>query len=296
MKALHAFEAAARHGSFSAAAAELSLTPGAIGYQVRQLETSLSVKLFDRRTRQVMLTAKGERLYHTAHRLFRELDDEIQRISPQQNPNLLTIGVTTYFVTRWLSQRLGHFMNEQPEITLRLQHSVNDPDFAVEEVDLAIRWGDGQWPGSDSELLVRLPMIAVCSPRLLEGELAIRQPRDILGHTLLHDQAGTDRWCEWFRQAGLDPEQAVDGPVIADPNVRVQSAIDGHGLVLVSSPLVQGEMQAGVLVEAFDNKLENLGYYLVFNQRAQQNRSFVLFRQWLRAQMDTWIEELDNTE
>ena len=158
MKALHAFEAAARHTSFTDAAAELSLTPGAIGYQVRQLEASLEVALFDRRTRQVVLTAAGEKLFRSAHHLFRELDAEIRQISPQANPNLLTVGVTTYFVTRWLSQRLGHFMNEYPEVTLRLQHSVNDPDFTVEEVDLAIRWGDGLWPGSQSELLI------VCAP------------------------------------------------------------------------------------------------------------------------------------
>ena len=150
MKALHAFEAAARHRSFTEAATEPSLTPGAVGYRIRQLESGLGINLFDRRTRQVVLTTAGESLSRTTHRLFRELDDEIRRIAPRQNRNLLTIGVTTYFVTRWLSQRLGIFINDHPEITLRLQHSVNDPDFTVDEVDLAIRWGDDQWPDSSS--------------------------------------------------------------------------------------------------------------------------------------------------
>ena len=292
MKALHAFESAARHGSFTEAAAELSLTPGAVGYQVRQLESSLGIALFNRRTRQIVLTAAGESLFRTAHRLFREFDDEIRRISPRKNRNLLTVGVTTYFVTRWLSQRLGSFMNEHPEITLRLQHSVNDPDFTVEEVDLAIRWGDGRWPGSQSDLLIEMPMIVVCSPSLLEGNSAIRQPRDMLGHTLLHDQAGTDRWPEWLRRAGLDPAHSTDGPVIVDPNVRVQSAVDGHGLVLASSPLIQAEIDAGDLVEPFDIRLQDLGYYLVYRQHSEQHLAFRLFRQWLRTQIEIYAEKL----
>ena len=131
LKALRAFEAAARHSSFTRAAMELSLTQGAISYQVRHLEADLGIALFKRSARQVSLTAEGQSLYRTTHRLFRELEDEIHHIAPGQDQLILTVSVSTYFVTRWLSQRLGNFLNRHPEITLRLQHSVNDPDFTV---------------------------------------------------------------------------------------------------------------------------------------------------------------------
>ncbi|MYH89595.1 MAG: hypothetical protein F4128_01905 [Gammaproteobacteria bacterium] len=112
------------------------------------------------------------------------------------------------------------------------------------------------------------------------------------GFLQLRDQAGTDRWPEWLWRAGLDPAHATDGPVIVDPNVRVQSAVDGHGLVLVSSPLIQAEIDAGDLVEPFDIRLQDLGYYLIYRQHSEQHLAFRLFRQWLRTQIDIYTEEL----
>ncbi len=168
LKALHAFEAAARHCSFNAAAAEISLSPGAIGYQVKQLETSLNISLFFRRTRQLELTGEGKQLYKAINHLFRELDDEVTKILPNKQKSHLTVSVSTYFVTRWLSPRLGKFLNNHTDITFRLQHAVNNPDFTLDDVDLAIRWGDGNMPQSQSELLIEMPMIAVCAPALLD--------------------------------------------------------------------------------------------------------------------------------
>ena len=284
LKSLLAFEAAARHRSFSLAANELALTPGAISYQVKQLEASLGVALFHRRTRRVDLTAAGQRLYHAAHRLLRELDDEIRQIAPARQASLLTVAVSTYFVTRWLSPRLGAFLNACPQVTVRLQHAVNDPDFAVDEVDLAIRWGDGRWQDCASELLVELPMIAVCAPALLDGERGLRQPRDLRHQTLLLDQPGIDRWPEGLRAAGIESARADEGTVIVDPNVRVQSAIDGHGVVL-ANPLVQPDIDAGRLVEPFDVRLDGYGYHLIFNRTAASREPVRLFRDWLMSQV-----------
>ncbi len=289
LKALHAFEAAARHCSFNAAAAELSVSQGAISYQVKQLETSLGIMLFHRRTRQVELTDAGLRLYHTVHRLFQELDDELGQILRRKNETSLTVSVSTYFVTRWLSPRLGKFLNAHSDITVRLQHSVNDPDFTVEDVDLAIRWGDGRWPNSQSEPLIEMPMIAVCAPSLLVGDSGIRQPADLIHHTLLYDQPGIDRWPEWLRMAGLDPAETPPGPVIVDPNVRVQSAIDGHGVVL-GNPLLLADIESGRLSEPFDIRLEGYGYHMVFNQNAVYNEPLKLFHGWLHDEATQYIE------
>ena len=292
LKALRAFEAAARHLSFTDASKELSLTQGAISYQIRQLESKLSVALFRRRARQVDLTPAGRSLFHTIHRLFRELEDEIHRIAPGKDQLILTVSVSTYFVTRWLSQRLGNFLNNHPQITVRLQHSVNDPDFAVEEVDLAIRWGEGSWPGTESELLISSPMIAVCSPGLVNGENSIGNLEDLRQQTFLHDQEGTDSWCDWLNKAGLADLGSGPGPVIVDPNVRVQSAIDGQGLVLANR-LLDEDIVQGRLVAPFDIQLEGFGFYLVYMPGATRRDTFQLFRRWLLSEAGFFDSGID---
>jgi LysR family glycine cleavage system transcriptional activator len=279
LKALHTFEAAARHGSFVAAAQELAVSPGAVSYQVKQLEEALSTPLFDRKTRQVVLTSSGEALFRTVHRQFQELDSTIARFAPERSARALTVSVSTYFVTRWLSQRMGRFLTAHPNIVIRLQHSVNDPDFRLEDTDVAIRWGDGNWPNCHSELLLPLPMIAVCAPSLLHGGMAIKHVSDLQHVPLLRDQGLIDRWGEWLVQAGA-PDVKIDGPVIVDPNVRVQSAIDGLGIVL-ANPLIQNLIDDRRLCEPFDTRLDGYAYYLVYTDRVASSPAFNSFRTWL---------------
>ena len=259
---------------------ELSLTQGAISYQVRQLEAELGIALFKRSARQVSLTAEGQSLYRTTHRLLRELEDEIHHIAPGQDQLILTVSVSTFFVTRWLSKRLGNFLNSYPEITLRLQHSVNDPDFAVEDVDLAIRWGKSDGPGSESELLIPSPMFAACSPKLIKGDSPAARLKELREQTFLHDQESNDGWREWLRLAGLGDLDAGVGPVIIDPNVRVQSAVDGHGLVLANN-LLNEDITAGRLTKPFEIQLEGYGFYLLYTPAVKRLRAFQLFRKWL---------------
>ena len=280
LKALRAFEAAARNSSFTEAAKELSLTQGAISYQVRQLESSLDFTLFQRSARQVNLTNAGQSLFRITHRFFRELEDEIHNIAPGKDQLILTVSVSTYFVTRWLSKRLGKFLNNPPEITIRLQHSVNDPGFAVEDVDLAIRWGDGNWSQSVSEMLIPSPMIAVCSPGLTSAGGGLKRIEDLRQQTFLHDQEGNDSWREWLTRAGLDELEAGPGPVIVDPNVRVQSAIDGQGLVLASILLID-DINSGQLVEPFNIRLEGYGFHLLYSESTKRRNAFSRFRTWL---------------
>jgi len=281
LKALPAFESAARLGSFNAAAVELSVSPGAISYQVKQLESSLGVALFHRRTRLVELTVAGRRLHHTVRQLFQSLDDDIAQIRGDSQDTPLTVSVSTYFVTRWLSPRMGKFLNAHPDTTIRLQHSVNNPEFTVDDVDIAIRWGDGNWPNSQSQLLFELPMIAVCAPSLTKGKTGLRQPSDLRKHTLLHDQPGMTQWSEWLKFAGVEPWQPLPGPVIVDPNVRVQSAIDGQGVVL-ANPLLQPEIELGHLVEPFDVRLDSYGYYLMVGRDALSRENVRRFMDWIR--------------
>jgi LysR family glycine cleavage system transcriptional activator len=287
LKALYAFEAAARHLSFRDGAAELSLTQGAVSYQVKQLESSLGVALFHRRTRQVVLTEAGQQLYRFTHRIFRELEAEVRSLSPGIQTTALTVSVSTYLVTRWLSPRLGRFLQAHPDITVRLQHSVNDPEFTIHDVDLGIRWGDGKWQNWRSEPLMEMPMVMVCAPRLLAGDGAGPQPREILRHTLLRDQAGVDYWSEWLRVANLDSAAPHYGHIIRDPNVRIQSAIDGHGLVLANL-LVEPEITAGHLVEPWEYRLNGYGYHIIHGKRTVDGSPADSFRRWLHSEAKQW--------
>ena len=290
LKALHAFESAARHCSFTRAAAELSLSQGAISYQVKQLEAGLGAPLFHRHTRRVELTRAGRSLFRAVNRIFHDLEDEISTIFPQPADARLSVAVSTYFVTRWLSPRLGKFLNSHHGFTLQIQHSVNDPNFSLEDIDLAIRWGDGRFPGSESELLLEMPMFAVCAPALIERAGGLNRPQDLLQQTLLRDQEDIDYWPEWLRTAGLTATEFADTPVIVDPNVRVQAAVDGHGLVL-ANPLVQAEIDAGWLVEPFDVRLQGYGYYLIWSRQTVQGEALQLFRRWLRGEVANFLEQ-----
>ncbi|MFK7854628.1 MAG: LysR substrate-binding domain-containing protein [Granulosicoccus sp.] len=283
LKALRAFEAAARHSSFSAAAEELAVSPGAISYQIKQLESNLETLLFQRRIRQVKLTAAGEQFFSTVHRQFRELDATIAQISPAQPSSTLTVSVSTYFVTRWLSSRLGHFLSAHPDITVRLQHSVNDPDFVMEKTDIAIKWGNGNWPNSQSELLIEMPMIAVCSPKLKHVGAGLNTVADLQRHHLLRDQEGTDYWAEWLQLANAENVLA-SGAVIVDPNVRVQAAIDAQGVIL-ANPLLRSTIESGQLYEPFSIRLNGYGYYLVCTHQAGENKIYNIFRNWLMEEV-----------
>ncbi len=281
--ALRAFEAAARHSGFALAAEELAVSPGAISYHVKQLEDALGTPLFQRRIRQVVLTEAGKQLFQALHRQFNDLDAVITQMTARQSNTPLTVSVSTYFVTRWLSPRLGHFLNAHPDITVQLQHSVNDPDFTVEKSDIAIRWGKGDANGCHSELLIALPMIAVCSPTLLQATPPLNSVSDLRHHQLLRDQVGVDYWSEWLALAGAN-DITPKGPVIVDPNVRVQSAIDAQGIAL-ANPLLQSTIDEGLLCEPFDVRLEGYGYYIVFSELATKRRHFALFRDWLKHEV-----------
>ena len=293
LKSLLAFEAAARHLSFTDAANELSVTQGAISYQVKQLESHLGIKLFQRKVRQIELTTEGFRLFETTQQMLQKLKDEINVIAPNtdRKQQILTISVSTFFATRWLSRRLGEFLNQYPETTLRLQHSVNDPDFMLDDVDMAIRWGNGDFPKCHAELLLPMPMQAYCSPKLVTGKSAIKTLSDLNNQTFLKDQASNDYWKEWLNKAGMTNIDLSDGPVIVDPNVRIQSAIDGHGLLL-ANPLLQDECKRGDLVELFNEiQLDDLGFYLIYKEhiyKEQSNQSTMLsqFNHWLLNQVD----------
>jgi LysR family glycine cleavage system transcriptional activator len=284
LNSLRAFEVAARQLSFTKAAEELYITQGAVSYQIRELESRLGLALFKREIRKVSLTDAGERLYKVTRRALIDIDSEIEALTANTNTSPLTVAVSTYVTTRWLSRRLTTFLNAHPDTALQLQHGVNTPDFKVGMYDLAIRWGKAPWAGAQSCELLKMPMMPVCSPALLEGAAdLIGHPENLRYFTLLHDQKNVDLWPIWLKQADVSQESIRSGRIIADPMVRVQAALDGQGVMLADG-LVAAELACGDLITPFNINLEGYGYHLLWDHNVTLNPITQSFLDWIIAQ------------
>lgn len=287
LRALQIFESAARHLSFTKASVELCVTQGAVSSQVRKLEQELGVRLFTRSTRQVILTERGALLARACRRGFEGIRTEIEFITERSVSNTITIAVSTYVTTRWLSRHLVDFLEESPESTIRFQHTVNATDFEMDGVDLAIRLGKGVWSGFRSERLFAMDRRLMCSPHLLKGDKGMRTLGDLSAYTLLRDMPSIDMWDEWLDFAGLDPRRFSKSIAFSDPVVRVQAAVDGRGLVLADD-FCREELALGRLVEPFDIRLPGYGYYLLRPEEREDRKIVRKFRDWImdRAAQD----------
>jgi DNA-binding transcriptional LysR family regulator len=289
LDALKVFESAARQLSFSQAAQELCLTRGAISYQIRRLEEELDCALFRRAVRQVYLTDAGQQLLQTVQRLFSDLTQTIAQIKPGDSGNDALIGVTTYVALRWLSPRISAFSELNPEISILLQHSVNDENFKIQDVDFAIRWC--QMTGQVTRtrpLELPMPLFPVCSPRLLErrgatptaGSLEVddltRSPLD--STPLLCEERTLDLWSLWYE--GRKPPMRNPRRIIADANVRTQAAIDGLGWTMADA-LMQRELDNGLLVAPFEHRLEGYGYAVQVAPARYVSQNAIALRNWL---------------
>src|ERR687897_1801794 len=205
LNALKAFEAAARHESFTRAAEELFVTQGAVSHQVKALETELGLKLFTRERQRLIITEQGREYLAVLRDAFDRIALGTERLKQRQTSGVLTVSTSPDFAAKWLVNRLGHFSEAHPEIDLRVSATMHHVDFAREEVDLAVRHGDGNWAGLDVVRLCSEQLFAVCSPKLLAGRRRIKDPSDVLRFPLLHLDDRTD-WTKWLEAAGgVDP-------------------------------------------------------------------------------------------
>ncbi len=289
LDALKVFESAARQLSFTLAAQELCITKGAVSYQIKKLEESLDCELFERSIRQVFLTNAGQQLLQATQHLFAGLTQTLGRIKPVDSNYDVHVGVTTYVALRWLSPRVAKFFEQNPDVSIVLQHSVNSEDFKLQDVDIAIRWCpcDGT---SDRSRLKEMPMslYPVCSPKLLE-RLNVEHEANLLDRAqlalspfdsipLLCEDRALDLWQKWYGEQAIP----LSNPrrIIADSNVRTQAAIDGQGWTLADA-LMEPELQSGVLVSPFRHRLEGYGYALVASPGRYLNNKVSALRGWL---------------
>ncbi|MEX0759283.1 MAG: LysR family transcriptional regulator, partial [Tistlia sp.] len=197
LNALRAFEAGARHLSFTKAAEELSVTQTAVSHQVRLLEEHLQARLFRRLTRKIELTAEGRRLLPGLSEGFDRLAEAVAAVEQRGEERCLTVSVTPSFGSKWLVGRLPRFWRSHADIDLRLHHTMDLVQFGRDEVDMAVRYGNGNWPGLTAECLLSVDLVPVCSPLLLERGPRLETPADLAGHVLLHED-DYEEWSQWL--------------------------------------------------------------------------------------------------
>jgi len=282
LSSLRAFEAAARHGSFVRAAAELNVTPSAISHQMRLLEAWLDVPLFHRRARPPKLTDVGQRFFHSLERAFDLLSAATNETKAAPTRSFLTVATMDSFAANWFVTRLHRFRQVDPALDVRITVDDRMVDFAKDEVDVAIRYGRGRWPGTEAELLFEDEIFVVCSPALMTGHHPLDRLDNLRFHTLLHDNTRTG-WAEWLRNVELDDViDASNGPSFGRSYLAIQAAVNREGVALASGPLVTDALNNGQLVRPFDTKLvARDAYFLVYPSRTPLPPKVASFRRWL---------------
>lgn len=281
LNALRAFEAAARHLSFTKGAKDLNVTQGAVSHQVKALEGQLGVKLFHRLHQGLMLTRSGQAYLPVVREAFDRLAAGTEQLLDRENAGVLTVSVSPNFASKWLIHRLGDFSARHPEIDLRIRASMRHTDFAREDVDLVVRHGDGHWPGLDVVRLAAEEVFPVCSPRLVDGPTPLRVPDDLRHHVLLHDLS-RGGWPAWLAAAGVSDIDCARGPVFNQTSMAIDAAVEGQGVALARSVLAAADLLAGRLVQPFDVTVPaDFAYYIVCPKVTAERPKISTFRDWL---------------
>ncbi|MGH7098853.1 MAG: transcriptional regulator GcvA [Stellaceae bacterium] len=287
LSALRAFEAAARHLSFSEAALELNVTPAAISHQIHALEADLGVALFHRRNRAIALTPSARVLLPGLSEAFSGIRTAVRRLRAHNDTGTLNVTASPSFAAKWLVLRLHRFQAGHPEIDVRISATDEVVDLAQGDFDLAIRYGAGRYPGLLVELLLHNEVFPACSPHLIETGPSLRTPEDLRHHALIYDQA-IDRdplaptWPMWLKAAGVKDVPAAAGLSFSASHLALDAAIAGHGVVLAYSSIAAADLAAGRLVRLFSLALPDLfSYFIVTAPGALERHKVRAFRDWL---------------
>jgi LysR family glycine cleavage system transcriptional activator len=281
LNALKAFEAAARHESFTKAAEELCVTQGAVSHQVKALEAALGLKLFSRERQRLVITEAGHDYLAVLRDAFDRIALGTARVVQRQSSGMLTVSTSPDFAAKWLVNRLGRFAEAHPGIDLRIAATPDHVDFAREEVDLAVRHGDGSWPGLEVVRLCSEELFPVCSPKLTAGRNRLRKPADLLRVPLLRLD-GRSEWPRWLEAAGV-PEAPVSlGPVMNRASMVIDAAIDGQGVALARTTLAAFDLLNGRLVRPFGTALRlRKSYWIVCPKATAALPKIQVFTRWL---------------
>ena len=292
LSALRAFEAAARHMSFSKAADELHVTPAAVSHQIHALEQDLGVRLFHRMNRSIELTASARVLLPGLTEAFAGIQSSVRRLQAHNDTGTLTVTASPSFTAKWLVLRLHRFQEQCPEIDVRISATDAVVDLTKGDYDIAIRYGAGRYPRLEVELLLKNEVFPACSPQLLATGPPLRTPQDLPAHALIHDQAVerdplAPTWRMWLKAAGVNHVPAATGLSFNNMHLALDAAIAGHGVVLAQSTIAAADLAAGRLVRLFSLALPDpFAFYIVTAPGALERPKVRAFRDWLRCAAD----------
>lgn len=280
--ALRAFESAARLLNFTQTAAELNLTQGAVSHQIHALENLLSARLFERQARGLTLTEAGRRYLPYAREALERLAAGAAALGAGGRSQVLTVTLSPNFASKWLVPRLGDFLAAHPTLDLRISASRRHVDFAVDDIDLAVRHGVGDWPHLHVTRLCPEWVFPVCSPGYLAAH-PIAVPADLAAASLLHDRE-REHWRQWLAAFGVPLEQP-QGPVFSDTSLAIDAAVSGQGVALARSALAALDLAQGRLVRPLAEALPAPFAYWIVCPRGSAERPLIrLFRDWLLQQ------------
>jgi LysR family glycine cleavage system transcriptional activator len=284
MSAVRVFEAAARHQSFTRAAEELGMTQAAVSYQIKMLEDRIGAPLFIRLPRQVTLTAKGRQLAPAVTEAFETLRNAFAGVEAMVQ-SVLSISTLTTFASNWLVPRLGRFQQLHPNIAVQINVSGQVVEFGQTDFDLAIRSGNGDWPGVEAHLLFPNLFTPVCSPDLIRG-VTLKEPSDILRFPII--SPNDPWWQDWFLAAGVqdfDPSQRPDNYLGAQ-QFEGMAAMAGQGFALINPYFFPGDLATGRLVQPFDLlATSERGYWLVYPKARRRSAKIEAFRDWVLSEV-----------
>ncbi len=295
LNALRAFEASARHQSFSAAAVELNVTPAAVGQLVRSLEDWLGIPLFNRSTggkTRLVPTEAALSALPDIRAGFDRLTIGLEKLKTNSSNGVLTVAISPAFAAKWLLPRIDKFQTAYPDMDVRLDTNLKPVDFITNGIDIGVRYGNGSWPGLMSEKFMDEEIFPVCSPMFLEENKLLPQDINNLAELpLIHDltmdsHSNFTTWDIWLKKNEIPFESTRRSLKINNSAAVLQSAIDGHGIALARSVLAHDDLKAGRLIRLFPEikTTSALAYYIVFREDCRTRPKLIAFRDWLMGE------------
>lgn len=299
LNALRAFEATARHLSFTRAAEELHVTPAALSHQIKGLEEFLGVKLFLRKPRAIEMTDAGRTLYPGIHAAFGQMRQAVQSLDRVRNDRVLVVSAPPGFTAKWLAPRLHRFISMYPDIDARISSTSVLADFMADGVDVVLRNAASAPADMHVEKLVDIHILPVASPRFLEEVGGIKKPADLLRAPLIHDESiaslpNVPYWAEWFAKHGVEAADLSRGLRFNSADHALEAAVEGAGVALTYRTLAYDDLRIGRLIAPVGGIMPTgRSFYLACEQGSQDRPKVEAFREWVRAEFDQMVVDCE---
>jgi LysR family glycine cleavage system transcriptional activator len=292
LQTVKAFDSAARHQSFSKAAADLGLTPGAVSHHMKNLEERLRVKLFKRCGRGIALTEAGQALHMKVKQGLALVEQAFEDAHHRKLFRTMSISTLPSFAEWWLIPRLGQYLKNRNNVDISLRTSLDLVDFARDSVDVAVRYGSGDWDGVERIKLKNEFLFPVCSPDFLGGKLPHTAKELAKSQLLRHSR---QPWTPWFQAAGLDVLEPSRGLSFNDSGALLHAAAHGYGIALARSTLAESGIRSGKLVRLLEIEVQDVySWYAVWPPSADKKSDVAAFCLWLQQQLNASTKQVNN--